>query len=95
MYISIYNTALYIDCDVATDGYCFSFFSVLELVFQVYTHHIIFMTYLQPTVAGNDRLLILCDHTLLQLGTYVLTIGCILNTDDHAYACMEILVVEL
>ena len=45
---------------------------------------------LQPTVAANDRLLISCDHILLQLGTYWLYKHA-LNTDDRTYTCIGML----
>ena len=62
---------------------------------MVYTLHIIPVSYNQQQLAANDRLLILCDHTLLQLGTqYVaITIGCTvykhsINTDDGVNTCI-------
>ena len=51
---------------------------------------------LQPTVATNDRLLILRDHTCYNwaLINYWLYKH-LANTDDHVDKCMEIIVPEL
>ena len=57
---------------VATTYFSFLLYSyVFELLFQVGGEQSSHNLYeLQPTAAANDRLLILCDHTLLQLDTY-------------------------